>query len=142
MVMLLVVVVILAVLATVVLAGSHGPQSSATTVKGSPPTTTTTPQSIASAVPQAQVSACTADFASVDAALGAYRALNGVAPAPGTAWATSKAHGGPFMQSWPSGSPNFSIAWNGSTLSVVPAKGTESHGSYGTVTPRTGCYAP
>ena len=142
MVMLLVVVVILGVLATLVLAGPHGPSSTNTTVKGSPPTSTTTPQSIASAVPQSQVSACSADFASLDAALGAYRAFNAAAPAPGTAWATSKAHGGPFLQQWPSGAPNFSISWNGTVLSVVPKKGTESHGSYGTLSPKTGCYAP
>jgi hypothetical protein len=142
MVMLLTVVVILGVLATVVIAGSPGPKPTATTLEGSPPTTATTPQSIASAVPASQVSACAGDFASVDAALGGYRALNGAAPAPGTAWATSKAHGGPFLQGWPSGAPNFSISWNGTVLSVVPKKGTESHGSTGTVSPKTGCYAP
>jgi type II secretory pathway pseudopilin PulG len=139
---LLIVVVILGVLATIVLSSSHGstgPGSAANTSLGP---TTTTPQSMASGARQAAVSACEVDFHSVDTALETYQALNGVPAPPGTAWATSSSYGGPFMQSWPSGAPNFSITWNGSTLSVVPAQGTASHGSYGTRSPATGCFAP
>ena len=139
MVTMLSVVVILGVLITIVLSGSHGPTPISTVAQGSP---ATLPQSIASAVPQSRVSACEADFQSVDTALGTYRALNGAAPASGTGWATSAARGGPFMQSWPSGGPDFSITWNGSELGVVPAKGAASHGSYGTNSPATGCFAP
>ena len=60
-------------------------------------------------------------------------------PARGGPRATSA--GGPFMQSWPSGAPAYSITWNGTTLSVVPAKGRASQGSVGTASPATGCFA-
>jgi hypothetical protein len=142
MVSMLIVVVILGALVTIALAGPHGPTPSVTVDKGSPSTTAATAQSIAGVVSRAQVSACEADFTSVDTAIGEYRTLNSGSPSPGTAWATSTTSGGPFMQSWPSGAPNFSISWNGSQLSVVPKKGATSHGSYGTSSPATGCFAP
>jgi hypothetical protein len=142
MVSMLIVVVILGALAAIVLTSSPGPTTSGTVATGSPTTTTTTPQSIAGVVPPAQTSACEADFASLETAIGTYRTLNGGSPAPGTAWATSTANGGPFVQAWPSGAPNFSITWNGSQLSVLPKKGAASHGSYGSSSPVTGCFAP
>jgi hypothetical protein len=138
----LIVVVILGVLVTVVLAGPHSstPQGNATV--GSATTTTTTPQSIASIPPQAQVSACESDYALLESALSQYQALNAGLPASGTVWAVSTANGGPFIQSWPSGAPNFSLLWNGTQLEVVPTKGAISRGSYGTSSPVTGCFAP
>jgi type II secretory pathway pseudopilin PulG len=141
MVSMLIVVVILGVLVTVVLAGPHSPAPAGTTASGSP-TTTTTPQSIASIAPEAQLSACQADFALLEAAINQYQALNGSFPATGTTWANSTANGGPFLQSWPSGAPNFSISWNGAQLIVVPRQGPASRGTYGTSSPATGCFAP
>lgn len=141
MVSMLVVVVILGVMVTVVLAGPHSPAPAGTSASASP-TTTTTPQSIASIASQAQLSACQADFSLLEAAIDQYQALNGGFPGSGTTWATSTANGGPFLQSWPSGAPNFSLSWNGSQLIVVPRKGPASRGTYGTSSPVTGCFAP
>jgi hypothetical protein len=139
MVSMLIVMVILGVLVAVVLAGPHGstPQGNATAGSA-----TTTPQSIASIPPQAQLSACESDYALLESALSQYQALNAGPPASGTAWAISTANGGPFIQSWPSGAPNFAIVWNGTQLDVVPTKGVTSRGSYGTSSPVTGCFAP
>lgn len=140
LVSMLIVVVILGAIAAIALTSSPGPTTPGTAAAGSP-TTTTTPQSIAGVVAPAQLSACEADFTSLETAIGTYRALNGGSPAPGTGWATSTANGGPFVEAWPSGAPNFSITWNGSQLSVLPKKGTASHGSYGSSSPATGCFA-
>jgi hypothetical protein len=138
----LIVVVILGVLATIVLSSTLGSTGPGSVAKISPGPTTTTPPSIASGARQSAVSACEVDFQSVETALRTYRALNGVLAPPGSAWATSSSRGGPFMQAWPSDAPNFSLIWNGSTLSVVPTNGTASHGSYGTRSPASGCFAP
>lgn len=137
----LMVVVILGILVTIVLTQAQSPKPSPSSASASQ-TTTTAPQTIAQAVPPARLAACEADFASVQTAISTYQALNGAAPGSGTAWATSASNGGPFMASWPSGSPSFSISWDGTQLSVFPEKGVASHGSYGTSSPATGCFSP
>jgi len=87
------------------------------------------------------VSACQANYQAIETALADYRSLNGSSPAPGDAWATSASNGGPFLQVWPQSALYYSITWNGAELSVVPARGTSSHGSDGTSSPRSGCFA-
>jgi hypothetical protein len=141
MISMLITVLILGALVTVVLVRPHGSTPSGATTGGAA-TTTTTPQSLASVVPPARVAACEADFNVLEAAVSQYETLNGGPPAPGTAWATSTSNSGPFLQSWPSGAPNFSLSWNGSRISVIPRKGTPSRASYGTNSPPTGCFAP
>jgi hypothetical protein len=112
-------------------------------VVGSPTTgsaVTTSPTNIAGPAQQAAVSTCRSDFDSVNAALQAFRTLNGALPPAGTAWATAATQGGPYFSAWPSSS-TFTIEWNGSVLSVVPNVGTPSSGSSGTSAPPTGCFA-
>lgn len=131
----LIVVVILGILfaVTLSLSGGNAPKSSGNA--------TTIPKSIAAGAQQATVSACEASFETVRTALETYRALNGVNPPAGTAWATSAANGGPLLKAWPSNAKSYAINWNGLTLDVVPAKGAASHGSFGTASPLTGCLA-
>ena len=119
----LLLVVILGVLAAVVLSGKH-------------PTTTT-----GTGADFAARAACESDFLAVTAALNDYRTLNGAAPSSGISWATAKAHGGPYLTTWPGQTRYFSISWNGAILSVVPTTGASSHGNVGTRSPKTGCYA-
>jgi len=140
----LAVVIILGILVTIVLSSNHPSTPSTTlgtTSSGAPVTTTTVPQSVGGAAQEAAISTCQLDFQAVTTALMDYRALNGAYPAEGIAWATSSAMGGPYMQSWPDGRPYFTISWNGTALGVVPFRGTASHGSIGTSTPVTGCFA-
>ena len=136
----LIVVVILAILValTLSLSGGNTPKSSGNATLR---TTTTIPKSIAAGAQQATVAACEANFETVRTALATYRALNGVNPPAGTAWATSAANGGPLLTAWPSNAKSYAITWNGLTLDVVPAKGVASHGSFGTASPLTGCLA-
>ena len=138
---LLLVVVILGVLATVVLSGgpNSAPSGATSTVAGQ--TTTTALRNVAGGAALAAIAACRADYELVASAINNFRALNGAGPASGTSWATSTAGGGPFLQSWPTSPRHFSLTRNGSTLSVVPRHGVASHGSLGTVQPRTGCFA-
>jgi len=138
------VVATLGILAVIVLTLNLGssPSSVGTTVPGSSQTTTTTgPQNIASEQQAAQRSACQANFTVIITAVADYRSLNGSNPPAGIAWATSTSAGGPFIQAWPSGAPAYALTWNGTTLSVVPVKGRASHGSIGTSSPATGCFA-
>jgi type II secretory pathway pseudopilin PulG len=99
------------------------------------------PKGAGGIVTQAQISACEADFSSVETAIVTYFSDNGKPPGPGTTWATSNPHGQPIMQSWPSGAPYFTLTWNGTVLSVIPRYGPSSNDSAGTESPRTGCYA-
>ncbi|MFZ1063200.1 MAG: hypothetical protein WAN30_06990 [Acidimicrobiales bacterium] len=92
-------------------------------------------------VTQAAISACEADYSSIETAIVTYFSDNGKPPGPGTSWATSNPNGAPIMQSWPSGAPNFTFTWNGTVLIVTPRYGPASSDSVGTSTPRTGCYA-
>jgi len=132
---------ILAIIALTFTLGSS-PSSPKTSVGGSPGTTTTSgPQDVASEQSVAERVACQANFTVVSTAVTEYRSLNASNPPAGTAWAASASTGGPYMQSWPSGAPAYRLTWNGTTLSVVPTKGIASHGSAGTSSPATGCFA-
>jgi hypothetical protein len=133
----------LGILAVIVLTLNIGssPATVGTTLPGSPPTTTTGPQVISSEQQVADRAACQADYAALVTAISDYQTLNGSSPPAGDAWATAKSAGGPFLQSWPSIAPAFSLTWNGAVVSVVPAKGRASHGSMGTDSPPTGCFA-
>lgn len=136
MVATLMVVIILGVLAAIAFSNQNGPTS-----HGSAATGSTTPQSVGSDARAAIVAVCQADFLSVATAVQSYRAVNGAFPPNGTTWATSSALGGPYLQSWPTDARVFSISWDGSVLSAIPAKGPASHGSPGTSSPNSGCYA-
>jgi type II secretory pathway pseudopilin PulG len=139
----LLVVIILGILVTIVLTNQPAAKNTTqeTTSSGALVTTTTVPQSVGSAAQQAAVSTCQLNFQAVTTALTDYKAVNGSNPAAGVAWATSSALGGPYMQTWPNGHPYYTLQWNGSALSVVPLRGTASHGSIGTSAPATGCFA-
>jgi hypothetical protein len=89
---------------------------------------------------QAAIAACQADFQIVQQLLQLYQTEHQANPPAGTAWALSLASEGEPGDAWPS-SPSFSISWDGSVLSVVPTTGAASHGSSGTVSPPTGCFA-
>lgn len=108
----------------------------------SPSTSSTTPGSVETPIGHSIAAACTADFATVNTAIGAYRSINGAPPPAGRAWATSRANGGPFLQSWPDMPPGYSLTWDGVRLSVVPPTGLVSHASAGRRSPVSGCYAP
>jgi len=137
------VVATLGIQATIVLTLNFGssPSPVATTMPGSSSTTTTEPQNVASEQQVAKRTACQSNFSVVTTAVSYYRSLNGSNPPAGTAWATSKSAGGPYLQTWPSGAPAYSVTWNGAILSVIPTKGRASHGSFGTASPPTGCFA-
>jgi type II secretory pathway pseudopilin PulG len=137
----LVVVVILGVLVTVVLSNSPGSKSKGGSNSSTQTTITTTPKSIGTEAQLAAVSGCEANYTSVVTAVQTYSAENGSPPPAGTAWATSTSGGGPFIASWPADPKYYSIVWNGVSVVVVPAKGVASHGSQGTSSPPTGCYA-
>jgi hypothetical protein len=142
MVSTLAVVVILGIIVTVVLTnGPSGPKTSP--VEGSPTATTTTTsvKSIGSNATAAAISACLASYSEVNTALTYYKTLNGAWPPAGTTWATSTVSGSALIDSWPSGAPYYQITWNGAELVVSPQHGAASHGSSGTSSPRTGCYA-
>lgn len=134
------VVLTLGLLATMVMVASPGssPQGDQTST---PNVATTIPRSIARGASESAISACEIDFQAVNAAVATYRALNGSSPPEGTAWAMSTTNGGPFLQTWPSNVKYFSLAWNGTALDVIPARGILSHGTFGTSSPATGCYA-
>jgi hypothetical protein len=139
----LIVVIILGVLVTVVLSHSPGstPASSAGSSAGATTTISTTPQSIGIEAQLAAVASCEADYVSVSTAVQTYNIENGSNPPAGTGWATLTSNFGPFLQSWPSDPKYFTIIWNGAVVEVIPTKGVASHGSTGTSTPPTGCYA-
>jgi type II secretory pathway pseudopilin PulG len=140
MIGILLVVVILGILATIVLAVQGSTSPKGTNGAASQGTTTTAPQSVGSAAQESAISACEADYQTVNSALQTYRTLKGTEPAAGSAWATAGA-GGALLASWPTDPQYFTITWDGTQLSVIPAKGTASHGSVGTSTPPTGCFA-
>jgi Tfp pilus assembly protein PilX len=140
----LITLIVLAVMVVIMfntLSGSPSSTGTTTTTPGETVTPTTAPVTPASGAQEAAVSACEANFQAIQTALGDYRALNGSAPAAGTAWATSSANGGPLLQSWPESAAYYSITWNGEELSVIPVRGAPSHGSDGTSSPKSGCFA-
>lgn len=106
-----------------------------------PSSTTTVAQSAGNDASAAATAACLTDYATVSAAVQDYEELNGSPPPSGTAWALAATNGGPLLQAWPLGDHHYTIVWNGTTLSVVPAKGVAAHGSSGQSSPPTGCYA-
>lgn len=101
----------------------------------------TTPKTAATATGATARAACASDYQTVNGAVQSYFGTNLVYPPPGTAWATSKAKGGPYLTSWPDDPRYYAISWNGSELDVVPAHGAPSFGSPGTSSPATGCGA-
>lgn len=134
------VVVILGVVAVIVLnASSPTPAPTGGTTQPGP--TTTVPHTVGSGARLAAQTACRADFQEIMTAVGYFRALNSSAPPAGTAWATSPSNGGPLITSWPVAPHDFSLRWDGTTLSVLPLGGTPSHGSIGASSPATGCFA-
>ena len=140
MVATLAVVVILGVIVTIAISnGPSSPQTSDGTPAGT--TTTTSVKSIGTEANEAAVSSCLGNYATVSAALATYKTLEGSAPPAGTTWATSPAEGATLLESWPTDVPYYVISWNGVTLTVTPRKGVASHGTEGTSSPPTGCYA-
>jgi hypothetical protein len=144
---LLLTVIVLAVMVVIMLKTLTGPTSptgATTTIPGAttmPGTNTTAPVTPESGAQEAAVSACQANYQAIETALADYRALNGSAPAAGTAWVTAASNGGPYLQVWPETATYYSITWNGAQLSVIPVRGSSSHGTDGTSAPKTGCYA-
>jgi hypothetical protein len=115
------------------------PSGTGTTIPGA--TTTTAPATPANGAQEGATSACQLNFQSIETALSEYHALNGSLPAAGTAWATAAANGGPFMTVWPESGLYYTITWNGAQLSVIPVRGASSHGTAGTSSPKSGCFA-
>jgi hypothetical protein len=135
-------VIVLAVMAVIMLntlGGSPSGTGTTTTIPGA--TTTTVPATPESGAQEAAASACQANYRAIETALADYRSLNGSLPAAGAAWATAAANGGPYLQVWPETAPSYSITWNGAQLSVIPVRGASSHGSDGTSSPKSGCFA-
>ncbi len=148
---LLIVVLILGVMAAVTLGGlGYTPNAAMTGIPSTMPgggaivaTTSTTivTHRLVNHASATAIAACRADYATVRAAVQNYKKRNGALPPAGTAWAHASAKGGPLLKVWPQDDHDYTIVWNGSTLSVVPVKGTVAHGSVGTSSPPTGCYA-
>lgn len=135
-------VIILGVMVVIMLktlGGSPSSTGSTTTIPGV--TVTTAPTTPASAGQEAAVSACEANYQALETALADYESLNGSSPAAGESWATAAANGGPFLQQWPETAAYYTITWNGTFFSVIPVRGAPSHGSYGSSSPKSGCYA-
>jgi hypothetical protein len=141
---LLTVVLLLGGLAAIALTQlpSTGVGSATTTTHGTGGVTVTTgTESTTTPTSDALIAECVTDYTTVASALTDYETLKGAAPPAGTAWATSKATPGPFVQSWPQGAGRFSIRWTGTSLVVAPVRGAPSVGSSGTAAPQTGCNA-
>jgi hypothetical protein len=135
------VVAILGILIALTLSLSLGTSTPPTHAPSESVTTTSVPKDTASGATEATLAACKANFDIVNSAVETYRALNGSYPPAGTAWATSEANGGPLLQSWPSGERSYRLEWNGQQLSVIPASGPASHGSFGEGPDVSGCFA-
>lgn len=142
MIGILLVVVVLGVLAAVTLSTTLGTSPSTTTTGGGgvASTTTSAPASVGAGANEATLASCEANYVIVEQALALYRTAHAADPPAGTRWATTSLDGGPLLQSWPAAT-TYAIAWTGSNLDVVPAKGVSSRGNYGAPTPPTGCYA-
>jgi hypothetical protein len=135
--------IILAVMVVIMfntLGGSPSGTGTGTTIPGAT-STTTAPTTPGSGAQEAAASACRANYQAIETALADYRSLNGSLPAAGVAWATASTNGGPYLQVWPESALYYSITWNGVQLSVIPARGASSHGSDGTSSPKSGCFA-
>jgi len=135
-------VIVLAVMVVIMfntLGGSPSGTGTGTTIPGA--TTTTEPATPESGAQEAAVSACQANYRAIETALTDYRSLNGSSPAAGVAWATAAVNGGPYLQAWPENALYYAITWNGAQLSVIPVRGASSHGSDGTSSLKSGCFA-
>jgi hypothetical protein len=133
--------IILGVMAVIMFNTLGGAPSTGTTTTVRGVTATTPPATPENGAQEAAVSACQANYQAIEAALADYRTLNGASPAAGTAWATTSVNGGPILQVWPQSALYYSITWNGAQLSVIPVRGAASHGSDGTSSPKSGCFA-
>jgi len=134
--------IILAVMVVIMfntLGGSPSGTGTGTTIPGA--TSTTAPATPESGAQEAAASACRANYQAIETALADYRAINGSSPAAGVAWATATTNGGPYLQVWPESALYYSITWNGVQLSVIPVRGASSHGTDGTSSPKSGCFA-
>lgn len=137
----LVTLIIMGVIAVIMFNTLGGTPTGPATNPTIPGATTTAPVTPENGGQEAAVAACRANYVSIEAALTDYRALNGSLPSAGTEWATSATNGGPLLQVWPEGRPYYTITWNGSQLSVLPISGASSHGSDGTSSSKSGCFA-
>lgn len=146
---LLLVMLILGLMAAVALGGlGYTPNSTITGIPSTMPgggAIVTTPTTVAAksrgeTMRETAIEACRVDYEMVSAAVQRYKQLNGSLPRSGTTWAHAATDGGPFIRVWPRDN-HFVIEWNGSTLSVIPAKGAITHDSVGTRSPATGCFA-
>jgi general secretion pathway protein G len=95
---------------------------------------------------QSAQAACTADAKTVEIAVDAYNAENTGFPADSTSLLSTTALGGPYLHTWPSNTPHYSITIN--TLGTVyVAAGTAATVAYdgdlttGATGGPTGCYA-
>lgn len=141
MVGMLITVIVLGIMVTIALNGLNHSSSTTTTSTIPGATTTTVPQTAGAGAQEAAISACEVNYQALETALDDYRALNGAYPPAGVTWATSTANGGPYLQQWPTSPLYYDITWNGAQLNVLPKRGTMSHGSDGTSSPKTGCFA-
>lgn len=135
-------VIILGVMVVIMfntLGGSPTGRGATTTIPGA--VTTMSPSTPVSGGQEAAVAGCQANYQAIETALADYRSLNGTSPAAGVAWATTTANGGPYLQVWPENALYYSISWNGTQLSVIPVRGASSHGSDGSISPKSGCFA-
>ena len=138
----LITVLILGVMAVIMFNALGGTPSSTVTGTTTPgEVTTTAPATPENGALEAASSACQLNYVAIETALGDYRTLNGSLPGAGDAWATATANGGPYMQAWPESGRYYTISWNGAQLTVTPARGASSHGSDGTSSPKSGCFA-
>lgn len=135
----LIILGVMAVIMLNTLGGSPSGTGTTTTIPGV--TTTTAPSTAKSGAREAAASACKVNYQAIETALADYRSLNGSLPPAGAAWATAATKGGPYLQVWPESAPYYSINWNGAQLSVIPVRGAPSHGSDGTSSPQSGCFA-
>lgn len=148
---LLLVVLILGVMAAIALGGlGYTPNSTITGIPSTMPgggaiaATTTTivaAKTRANSARESAKAACRAGFEAVSEAVQKYKRLKGSLPTAGRAWSHDSSTGGPLLPEWPRDGDHFTIVWNGSSVSVVPAEGAIAHGSVGTSSPPTGCFA-
>jgi hypothetical protein len=144
---LLLTVIVLGVMVVIMLktlGGSPLATGATTTIPGAttmPGATTTAPVTPESGAQEAAVTACQANYQAIETALTDYRTLNGSSPPAGAAWATATVMGGPYLQAWPESATYYSITWNGAQLSVIPVRGASSHGTDGSSSPKSGCFA-
>jgi hypothetical protein len=135
-------VIILGVMVVIMLKTLGGtPSTTGTTTTVPGVTVTTAPTTPANGAQEAAVTACEANYQALETALGDYESLNGSSPPAGETWATAATNGGPYLQDWPETATYYRITWNGTLLSVIPAKGVASHGSDGSSSPKSGCFA-